>query len=295
MRIINSGDVPVPRIFFDLLPVLSNEQIKIYLFLLSDNGNCSYETLSADLGIDKEHVIKNLIALKRSGLLTFDEGAFLGEPDIKILRDAPISFSLSKSAHNGDKDFSDFLEEVSSVAERMLSFSDVRFVAECMDHYGISKELILEGFRISNEKGYRTNSHVKSLVLDWAKRGITTAAEARQFCSKQKYPDIVYKSLSALGRFEIPTAAEAEVVSKWVNELGFSDDMILFACQKTSVNTSRNRLKYCDGILSDWAKKNIKTRDDYDRSIRPVSKKTAYGIPCEPCDFEELENKLLDN
>ena len=295
MRIINNGDISVPKIFFDLLPALSDEQIRIYLLLLSDDGSCTFESLSSDLGMDSEHVIMTFIALKNKGLIAFDENAPGVNPDIKILRDAPDPMASIKRIPKSDKNLKEFMDEVSAVTGRILSSSDAKFIIECIDKYDIPKEVILEGFKVSKEKGYRGNLYVKTLVMSWADRGITTAEEARELYNKPKYPDIVYKSLSALGRYEIPTAAEADIVSKWVNDFGFTDDMIMLACQKTSVNTSRNRLKYCDGILSDWAKKNIKTKDDYDKSIRPVSKKTAYGIPCEPCDFEELEKKLLDN
>ena len=69
--------------------------------------------------------------------------------------------------------------------------------------------------------------------------------------------------------------------SKWINTYGFSQEMIILACDKTIGITHNPSFEYADRILSSWKKSGVATPADvekYDLEHQmKVNKKKAEG------------------
>ena len=57
------------------------------------------------------------------------------------------------------------------------------------------------------------------------------------------------------------TETEAGLLASWSETLGFSDDMIRLAYEKTVMQTGKASFNYMNAILKDWAEKGIRTPD----------------------------------
>ena len=54
-------------------------------------------------------------------------------------------------------------------------------------------------------------------------------------------------------------------VKKWIDEYGFTLDIVLEACNRTISNTAKPDFKYADSILSNWLTKGVHHLKDIER------------------------------
>ena len=112
-----------------------------------------------------------------------------------------------------------------------------------------------------------------------------------------------------------PTDKEISYINVWREELGFSLEIILEACDRTVILTDHGRLRYCDGILRKWTDKKVATKNDiarldmeytnaHKKKITPLDQNSNNSTRNEYTQMEkhsgsenyaELERLLLDN
>ncbi len=63
----------------------------------------------------------------------------------------------------------------------------------------------------------------------------------------------------------VPGTKEANYIQKWLNTYGFSQDMIILACDKTISATHNPSFEYADRILSSWKKAGVCTPKDVEK------------------------------
>ena len=63
--------------------------------------------------------------------------------------------------------------------------------------------------------------------------------------------------MNSLGRSTSPTAKELEFINRWTRDYGFSTDIILEACERSSLATDKHRFEYAEGILNSWRQANV--------------------------------------
>ena len=104
-----------------------------------------------------------------------------------------------------------------------------------------------------------------------------------------------------------PAQVEAELMTRWFSEYGFSLDIILEACRRTISRTSKPNFPYADKILESWKQSGVKHMEDIALLDKPSAKpeKPASGnsgssknkfndFPQRDYNFDQLEKKLLD-
>ena len=117
--------------------------------------------------------------------------------------------------------------------------------------------------------------------------------------------------MKALGRQSEPTTQEADYIQRWNKQYGFSQDVILAACEKTVLAVDSHRFEYTEGILSKWHKSGIHTLNDIkkaeeafqnSKNSRPASKPNAKPVNTfnnfsqqRDYDFNQLERELFSN
>lgn len=86
-------------------------------------------------------------------------------------------------------------------------------------------------------------------------KGITTAEQADEYIEEtsRRYGDYkrILNSLGVVGR--MATDGERKIIDKWFDEMGFSLERILDACQKT-VGIQNPNVNYVNKILENWQK-----------------------------------------
>lgn len=187
---------------------------------------------------------------------------------------------------------------------KTLSPSEIKTILFFSDKLGFSADLIDYLIEYCVEKGKKDFRYIEKVAIGWAQEGITTPKQAAK--ATRKYDKTVYDVMKALGKTSSPTKAEADYVTKWMKEYGFTSDIILEACRRTVLAVDKNRFGYTDSILSSWHagnvrhKADIKLMDDaFARKRTPAKTATHNGqfnqFMQSSYDFDALEREILSN
>lgn len=187
---------------------------------------------------------------------------------------------------------------------KTLSVSEVRTILFIYDVLGFSMDLIDYLIEYCVGKGKKEIRYIEKVAVNWAEENITTVKQAK--AKSSKYDKSVYAIMKALGRSSEPTDKEVSFIKKWINDYAFSKEIILAACEKTSLATDRHRFEYTDGILNRWKVANVKKMEDvtaleasFQKARSTPAAKPLAGKFSEfqqnSYDFESLEQELVSN
>lgn len=338
-----SADVTViSNLFIDEYMKEANDaQLKIYLYLIrmmSAGLSTSVPDIADKFNHTEKDVLRALQYWEKNNLLAleYDEaGSIIGielldathksgtdagtlAPFVSIpqkLKAASAQSDYSKPVYTLDqlKEFKSNEEtaQIIFVAEQYLgkplSPSEIKTILFFTDKLNFSEDLIDYLIQYCVGKGKKDFRYIEKVAISWAEEGISTPEQASKAAAK--YDRIVYDVMNALGKSGVPTKAEAAYALKWINEYGFSQDIILEACRRTVMATDKHRFEYADSILNSWKKKQVhqktdiqsldeayaKSRNSVSRSNSPSAARGFNQFPQRSYDFDALEKEILSN
>ena len=329
----------VSNIFIDHYMKDANDaQLKIYLYLLrtmSAHIPTSVSDIADQFNHTEKDVIRSLKYWEKNHLiaLEYDENKTLTairlldvsanrKPSSEVISLAPVvplpvkndpyekpSYSLDQIREfKSREETSQLIFVVEQYVGKPLSPTEMKTILFFSDKLGFSEDLIDYLFQYCIEKGKKDFRYIEKVAISWAEEGITTPKQAAK--AAKKYDKAVYDIMKALGKSNAPTKAEADYAIKWVKEYGFTQDIILEACQRTVMATDKHRFEYADSIMANWRKNqvhhkaDIKALDDafaQSKSSAKASTKSSYGaaqfnqLMHGSYDFESLEKEILSN
>ena len=140
--------------------------------------------------------------------------------------------------------------------------------------------------------GKATPAYIRKTALEWSESEITTIEKAEERVALLK------KLNGAVGRFkkmfEVTSAfskQQEEMIDKWVNTYGFSDEMIEEAYQLTLNGAGKLSFPYMNKILEDWHSKGYK---NVGQILTEKSSKTKEETREPSFDIKEIEKMLND-
>ena len=186
-----------------------------------------------------------------------------------------------------------------------LTPSEIKTILFFTDVLHFSDDLIDYLLQYCVERGKKDFKYIEKVAVNWAEEGITTPKQAQKFSTR--YDKSVYSIMNSLGRSTAPTAKELEFINRWTREYGFSTDIILEACERSSLATDRRRFEYAEGILSSWKNAGIHHKADIQQADATYQKKKATKpapaassnrftqFAQNSYDFAALEKEILSN
>ena len=185
-----------------------------------------------------------------------------------------------------------------------LTPSEIKTILFFTDVLHFSDDLIDYLLQYCVERGKKDFKYIEKVAVNWAEEGITTPKQAQKFSTR--YDKNVYSIMNSLGRNTSPTAKELEFINRWTREYGFSTDIILEACERSSLATDRHRFEYAEGILSSWKDAGIHHKADIQQADATYQKKKATKPAAASSnrftqfaqnsyDFAALEKEILSN
>ena len=186
-----------------------------------------------------------------------------------------------------------------------LTPSEIKTILFFTDVLHFSDDLIDYLLQYCVERGKKDFKYIEKVAVNWAEEGITTPKQAQKFSTR--YDKSVYSIMNSLGRSTAPTTKELEFINRWTREYGFSTDIILEACERSSLATDRHRFEYAEGILSSWKNAGIHHKADIQQADATYQKKKATKptpaassnrftqFAQNSYDFAALEKEILSN
>jgi DnaD/phage-associated family protein len=122
----------------------------------------------------------------------------------------------------------------------------------------------------------------------WANREILTIEQAEEYIAgSERRRERLAQTARAVGITDrAPGTTEAKFLSEWI-DMGFDDEMIELAYDKTLTNTGGLKWGYMNGILKSWHEKGLHTPQDVREKDARRTRGKAGGVKA-PKDIETL-------
>ncbi|MCR4924600.1 MAG: DnaD domain protein [Lachnospiraceae bacterium] len=285
----------------DFLGELNEVQVKIYLYLLrSVQGNLDISLTSIEdkFNYSEKDVIRAFKYLEKRRLikLNTDENKNLKglsmldveKSGLKVAACEDVkkpqvlkTVDFPKKKSYSIKELEKFrnrpeINELLYVSEmylgRILTQMDIESIFYIINDLNFSSELTEYLIEYCANNDNKKMPYIEELAGIWAKAGISSIDEAKEYVSKlPKETGAVFKAFGIEKRKPLDT--ELSYIRKWVNEYGFSSDILAAACERTIMNIQKPAFQYADTILKNWKKENIRSLEDIERLEKERSKK----------------------
>lgn len=191
-----------------------------------------------------------------------------------------------------DPNFAVLVTEAQRALGRTLSSSDLKRLFGLYDNLALRPEIImmLLNYCVSlRPKGDPPSMRlIEKEGYVWANREILTIEQVEEYIAgSQRRRERLAQMARLVGITDrAPGTTEAKFLSEWI-DMGFDDEMIALAYDKTLTNTGGLKWGYMNGILKSWHEKGLHTPQDVrEKDIRRTRGKAGEAET--PKDIEKL-------
>lgn len=319
---IDFGNTSIENIFInDFMPVAKGDHVKVYLlgFKYAMDGESTFtnETISKNIGITTEEVNEAWDYWKNQGIVNLNTDS-QGRQEIEFVnlkqlyveniyryltkdvtpskdkREQKTDFDMLIEA-NKSQPIKDMFRAVELTLGRLVTPNEKRNILDWIANYSATPEIVIETFKYAVEKkNIKSMKYVETLLAAWFDNNIQNKEELSKYLDDKrknfKYYNTVKKHLGFDGRQL--TLSEKKIIDVWVDQWGFSLEMIIHALSYSSKTTNPN-LNYFNTILENWYKSGFKQVDDLSKQHKSKTKYTK-NIPKNLHNFEQQYNKLSE-
>lgn len=211
----------------------------------------------------------------------------------------PSGYEVNQRAEESEE-IAFLLQETQMRLSRMITHSESSTLVYLHDYVGLPTSVILMVMQYAAAHGKCNMRYIEKVALQWAEEDIYTFELAeKKIKDLEIFEDNWGSLLKTMGldkRTASPT--ERKYLTKWLNEWGFSMEIIKLAYYECADNTHKVIFKYIDKVLESWYNAGIKTADDVkalknaagnNKKVRTkkdktVPKKTSFDLD----EYEQL-------
>ena len=219
----------------EYLPVAEGDAVKVYLYglFLCQHPECdqSVSEIGASLKMQEKDIIDCFSFWEEFGLLSI-----LSKEPLSV-QYHPIRSSVStKPRKYKAEKYSDFTKGLQAlIPNRMISTSEYSEYFMIMETYFIKPEamLMIVKYCIDRKGSDISYRYISKVAKDFGNREINTADKVeKELSSYIAQTGVLEKILRALSIRRQPDIEDANYLKKWINELSFDSDNIIFAASK---------------------------------------------------------------
>lgn len=190
------------------------------------------------------------------------------------------------AAADTDRDFKSLCGEIESRLGRSLNTEELKIILGFVRYLSLPADvvsvLVCYCKERARQKGSLRNPSLRTIEKEayaWAEMGIDTLEEAAAYIQNQNIRNSrmgrLLQLLQIRGRNLTP--GEEKLANAWL-EMGFDDDVLLLAYEKTCLNTGGFNWRYMNTILTRWQEANLRTVEQIKHGDRkPTQPKGASG------------------
>ena len=205
-------------------------------------------------------------------------------------------------AMDTDLSFRGLYGEVQRLLGRTLNTEELKILLGFTNYLGLPGDvismLICYCKDRARQKGSMRNPSLRTIEKEaeaWAERGIDSMEEAAAFIQNQNVRNSRMKRMMNLLqiRGRSLTQAEEKYAKSWL-EMGFADDVIALAYEKTCVNTGGLSWPYMNKILSSWHAAGYKTAADVQNQDRKTAVPKGASGELGQAELEAIQRVLRE-
>ena len=249
----------------------------LYLYLKDGNDP---QQAQAKLGYTQTRHACAVATLRQLGLWT-------EEKQIRLPGEQPVYSEVDVlSAMDADVDFRALYGEIQRLLGKKLNTEELKILLGFVRYLGLPADVIVLLVcycKDQNKKLGKTHMptlrNIEKEAYKWADMGIDTMEEAASYVKQQ---DLRFSQTGKLMevmqiRGRTLTAPEKRYIKKWL-EMGFLEDAVSIAYERSCLNTGGLSWTYMNKILENWHKQNLHTAQQIRSGDRkPAVPKGASG------------------
>ena len=268
---IESGDVR------RLLGAASADACLLYIFLKAGND---FDLAEDALGVSASRLSCAAATLRQLGLWT-------GEKSVPIMAGERPNYSERDVLEAGDLDgsFRSLCGEVQRLMGRSLNTEELKILLGFIRYLGLPADVIVVLICYCKERARQRGSlrapslrTIEKEAYAWAEQGIDSMEEAAAYIQAQNMKHSRMGKLMAMLqiRGRSLTAAEERYAAGWL-DMGFDDEAIEMAYERTCLNTGGLSWAYMNKILQRWHEAGLHTAEAIQSGDRKPTPKGASG------------------
>ncbi len=208
----------------------------------------------------------------------------------------PITVSSGEVARRIKEDSSvrALFEEAEKLYGKALRQRETGTVLSLVDHYDLPVAVAMMLLQYCSKVKKMTPHYILSVAAEWYQNGIVTveAADSR-IRSMEKQNNIEAHIHEALQMTVALTPGQTTYINKWVNEWGFSEEMIILAINMTVEQIGNPKFSYVNKILENWKSDNISTEQQVNNKQKTYSSgKNASADTQSSFDMDDVMNMI---
>ncbi|MBQ3480924.1 MAG: DnaD domain protein, partial [Oscillospiraceae bacterium] len=197
--------------------------------------------------------------------------------------DGPVQYGKEELASFAEREsaFRALCDELAGILGTIPSQAYLNVLLDAYDHLGMPAEVIMQLIHYCDEETRRrwgssrrpSAKAISDEAYHWARSEIMTLDLAEKYLSEREKRRSDHGRIAALlgirGR-EL-YKKEAEYIDLWL-DMGFSDETIALALERTVMNTGGLKWAYLNGILRNWHAAGLHTVDEIEQAEGRKSK-----------------------
>lgn len=284
------------------LKLATGNQLKVLLlFLRNVTAGTDCESIAKFLKLPVSEVEDALEFWAQAGILT----SATSPKDINVPEKSPKQQAVKPIAVKptreeiafaaaSDNKLAFLLQEAEMKLSRTLRGSELQTLSWLYMDHGMDVSLILMIVEYAISEGKTTVSFIEATALAWIDAGVSTLAQAEEQIEtrnrKKTAWGIVVRAFGTEHR--APSDKELEYAETWINQWGFSREMLKEAYNRCIDQKAKISMPYINGILEKWYKEGVKTPEAAKNSDNKSKKKSENSFSTYN---KGLVDKLLNN
>jgi len=244
-----------------LLGAASPDAALLYIFLTSGNRP---EEAAKELNMSESRLSCAGATLRQLGLWNEERASHIAPGERPTYSERDVL-----TAMDSDEDFRGLYGEVQRLLGRSLNTEELKILLGFVRYLGLPGDvisvLVCYCKDRARQRGSSRNPSLRTIEKEayaWAEQGIDTVEEAAAFIQNQNARNSRLRRL--MNQLQIRgrslTAAEERYAQSWLN-MGFSDEVIDTAYERTCLNTGGLNWAYMNKILQRWHEQGLHTLD----------------------------------
>ena len=200
--------------------------------------------------------------------------------------------------HQKSKDIARLFANAQEALGRLLKGTEMSTVFSFHDWLKLPIDVIEYLLSYCSENGHRDMRYIEKCALDWADKEIDDLEKALLYVQNH---DSDYRSiLRQLGKLSaFPTPAQQKLMDKWLHEMHMPLDVILDACDRTTLSAEKPSLSYVNKIVTKWHKSGITTLEgvkeaDNDFTKQREKSQGEASPPPRPQNVKPKNNRFIN-
>lgn len=276
----------VANAFIDEYLALANgDYVKVYLFLLR-HQDCTLEVADVAEALHyTEGDVKRAIAYwEKEGVLAvnalsktlFQEEE--KEPPDEVKTVFPLEANLETGASlavplcspdlisqlSDDEEFSQLLYIAQKYMNKVFTQRECQIFAYLYEELKLPADLLEYLIEYCVQNNHSNIRYMETVALDWHQKGIVTVEAAKDYSiGFNKNAFAVMRAFGLNDRR--PGEPESQFITSWFVHFGFSQDLVVEACNRTIRSIHTPSFSYANKILTDWNNAGVKTLEDVEK------------------------------